>query len=79
MNKYENLGHRYLVALSSQLQALIAENDVLRSLADSAEVIAATPHDIEQRITGNANRIKQLTTQIGEISHHLSHVRVSDF
>ena len=79
MNQYENLGQRYLVALSDQLSALIRENDALRALSDSAEVIAATPHQIEQSITANNARIKQLTAQIAEISHHRSDVRVSDF
>ena len=79
MNQYENLGQRYLAALSDQLSALIRENDVLRLLSGSAEVIAATPHQVEQSITANAARIKQLTGQIAEISHHLTDVRVSDF
>ena len=79
MNQYENLGQRYLVALSDQLSALIRENDVLHLLAGSAEVIAATPNQIEQSITSNAGRIKQLTTQIAEVSRHITEIRVSDF
>lgn len=79
MNQYDNLGQRYLVALSDQLSALIRENDVLRMLADSAEVIAATPNQIEQSITANSARIKQLTAQISEVSSHIIDVRVSDF
>lgn len=79
MNQYDNLAQRYLVALSDQLSALIRENDVLRLLAGSAEVIAVTPNEIEQTITSNAARIKQLTAQIAEISHHIVDVRVRDF
>ena len=79
MNQYDNLGQRYLVALTDQLSALIEENDVLRLLSTSAEVIAATPNQIEQTITANTARIKQLTTQIAEISGHLIEVRVADF
>ncbi|GAC1356003.1 MAG: hypothetical protein NVSMB31_16560 [Vulcanimicrobiaceae bacterium] len=79
MNQYENLGQRYLVALSDQLSALIKENEVLRALSGSSELIAATPNQIELNITSNAARIKQLTAQIGEIGKHLTDVRVSDF
>ncbi|MFN2527983.1 MAG: hypothetical protein ABR584_04615 [Candidatus Baltobacteraceae bacterium] len=79
MNQYDNLAQRYLVALTDQLSALISENDVLRLLAGSAEVIAATPNQIEQTMTSNTARIKQLTGQIAEISHHIADVRISDF
>ena len=79
MNQYENLGHKYLAALSAQMQALIEESEVLRSLQESAEVIAATPHDIEQSLASNGTRVKALTARIAEVSQHLSSVRVSDF
>ena len=79
MNQYENLGHKYLAALGAQMRALIDESDVLRSLQESAEVIAATPNDIEQSLASNGSRIKSLTVRIAEVSHHLGSVRVSDF
>ena len=77
--KYENLGQRYLVTLCEQLSALISENEVLQMLCSSAEVIAATPHDIEESIAANAGRIKLLTARIAQLSQHLTDVRVSDF
>lgn len=79
MSKYENLGHRYLGALGSQLDALTRENEALSQLRDSAEMIAATPNDIEVTVTSNLGRIKQLTKRIAEVSAHLSEARVSDF
>ncbi len=79
MNHYENLGERYLVALSDQLSALIRENDALRVLSNSAEVIAATPDQIEQTVVANAGRIKALTAQIAELGQHLGNVRIGDF
>lgn len=79
MSKFEDLGHKYLCALSAELQALLCANDSLRALQESAEVIAATPHDIEQTLTSNSSRIKQLTGRIAEVSSHLSSVRVRDF
>lgn len=79
MSQYENLGHRYLAALGAQLEALIRENDVLEQLQDSAEVIAATPNEIESSITSNRSRIKQVAQRIADVSAHVANVRVSDF
>ena len=79
MSQYENLGHRYLAALGAQLDALTRENEVLVKLQNSAEVIAATPDDIEVNVTANASRIKQLTQRIADLSNHLANVHVSDF
>lgn len=79
MSQYENLGHRYLAALGAQLDALTRENEVLVKLQNSAEVIAATPNDIEVAVTANASRIKQLTQRIADLSNHLANVHVSDF
>lgn len=79
MSQYENLGHRYLAALGAQLNALLHENEVLRQLEGSAEVIAATPNDIEVNVTSNTSRIKQLTQRIADVGAHLANVRVSDF
>lgn len=79
MSQYENLGHRYLAALGAQLDALTRENEVLVKLQNSAEVIAATPNDIEVTVTANASRIKQLTQRIADLSNHLANVHVSDF
>ena len=79
MSQYENLGHRYLAALGAQLDALTRENEVLVKLQNSAEVIAATPNDIEVAVTSNASRIKQLTQRIADLSNHLANVHVSDF
>lgn len=79
MSQYENLGHRYLAALGAQLDALTRENEVLVKLQNSAEVIAATPNDIEVNVTANASRIKQLTQRIADLSNHLANVHVSDF
>ena len=79
MSQYENLGHRYLAALGAQLDALTRENDVLIKLQNAAEVIAATPNDIEVTVTANASRIKQLTQRIADLSNHLANVHVSDF
>lgn len=79
MSQYENLGHRYLAALGAQLDALTRENDVLLKLQNAAEVIAATPNDIEVTVTANVSRIKQLTQRIADLSNHLANVHVSDF
>lgn len=79
MGQYENLGQRYLAALGAQLDALIRENDVLNQLQGSAEVIAATPSEIELSITSNTSRIRQLTERIADVSAHAANVRVSDF
>ena len=79
MREPGSLGHLYLAALGAELDSLLAQNSVLRSLSNSAELIAATPHDIESRVTDNLSRIRRLTEVISELSSQLSSTRVSDF
>ncbi|MBV8244961.1 MAG: hypothetical protein JOZ38_03485 [Candidatus Eremiobacteraeota bacterium] len=79
MSEHGQMGHAYLAALAAELQALLDQNGVLRQLSHSAEVIAATPRDIEERMTDNQSRIRRLTEVISEISAQLSSTRVSDF